>query len=332
MQPPIWNRLTVIIALLLLCSGLAGCDGINGSASAPESDRELTPGTRFQDRLKDGGQGPEMIVVPSGRFMMGEAPDHYALRESLPVHEVAIDESFTLSTHEITNAQYLRFLNAMGRLGPHAKDYDWVFSKTWGRHSKIVEKEVQGWLGLTRHPVYEVAEGPHNEQRPITHVNWHGAQAYADWLSDQTGHNYRLPTEAEWEYATKAGTNTWYWWGNKPGRGEGLAVCNGCGTRWDDRHWDERTTAPVGSLEPNPFGLYDVHGNAWEWVQDCWHPNYEGAPTDGSAWLNDNDGDCRRVLRGGGITAGTAAMLSVYRKYKKHPASNVGGIRLARDL
>lgn len=334
MYHPIWNRFTAI-GFILLCSGLASCDGVRekDAEQAYQTDaRDLTPGTRFRDDLKDHGHGPEMVVIPSGRFMMGEAPHPQKRYYNKPVHEVTIDRPFALSIHEITNAQYVRFLNAMGRLGPPSKDYDWVFSETWGRHSKIVEKEVQGVLGLTHHYEHEVAEGPHNEQRPVTHVNWYGARAYAEWLSEQTGYNYRLPTEAEWEYATKAGTSTWYWWGNNAGRGEGRAACEGCGSQWDDRPQDERDTAPVGSFEPNPFGLYDVHGNAWEWVQDCWHPNYTGAPTDGSAWLKDNDEECKRVLRGGAITSGPANMESTYRMFRKHPASNVGGIRLARDL
>ncbi|XOZ32317.1 formylglycine-generating enzyme family protein [Halomonadaceae bacterium KBTZ08] len=276
-----------------------------------------------------------MVVIPAGRFMMGEAPNDFVLRESVPAHQVTIDQPFALSTHEITNAQYVRFLNAKGHRGPglqSPENYEWVTDQMWGLHNKLIEKKVEGFWGLTHHYEYEIAEGPQNQQRPVVEVSWHGAQAYADWLSEQTGHNYRLPTEAEWEYAAKAGTSTWYWWGNDAGRGEGRAVCDGCGSQWDDRPRDEQDTAPVGSFEPNPFGLYDVHGNAWEWVQDCWHPNYKGAPTDGSAWLKDDDEDCRRVLRGGAITSGPASMLSAYRKYKKHPGSTVGGIRLARDL
>ena len=127
--------------------------------------------------------------------------------------------------------------------------------------------------------------------RPVIYVNWDDAQAYAAWLSRMTGKTYRLLTEAEREYAARAGTTTAYFWGEEIGKGN--ANCAGCGSQWDNRQ-----TSPVGSFKPNAFGLYDMVGNAYEWVEDCMHNNYNGAPTDGSAWIE--DGDCkRRVVRGG---------------------------------
>ena len=127
--------------------------------------------------------------------------------------------------------------------------------------------------------------------RPVIYVNWDDAQAYAAWLSRMTGKTYRLLTEAEREYAARAGTTTAYFWGEEIGKGN--ANCAGCGSQWDNRQ-----TSPVGSFKPNAFGLYDMVGNAYEWVEDCMHNNYNGAPTDGSAWIE--GGDCkRRVVRGG---------------------------------
>jgi formylglycine-generating enzyme required for sulfatase activity len=127
----------------------------------------------------------------------------------------------------------------------------------------------------------------------VIYVSFDDAVAYAKWLSEQTGKRYRLPTEAEWEYGARAGTETSYWWGNEVK--QGLANCRGCGSRWDGKQ-----PASVGSFKPNPFGLYDTAGNVAERVQDCWHENYEGAPTDGLAWEEKNGGDCgRRVGRGG---------------------------------
>ena len=128
-------------------------------------------------------------------------------------------------------------------------------------------------------------------RQPVINVTWDDAKRYVAWLSRMTGKPYRLLTEAEWEYAARAGTQTAYSWGDEIGKGN--ANCDGCGSQWDNKQ-----TAPVGSFAANAFGLYDMHGNVWEWVEDCFHDNYEGAPDDGSAWTA--DGDCNsRVLRGG---------------------------------
>ncbi len=127
--------------------------------------------------------------------------------------------------------------------------------------------------------------------RPVVNVTWDDATAYAQWLSAVTGESYRLPSEAEWEYAARAGTETAYSWGDELGTNK--ANCDGCGSRWDD----DEETAPVGSFAPNAWGLHDMHGNVWEWTGNCWNEGYAGAPADGSAWT---DGHCgRRVVRGG---------------------------------
>jgi formylglycine-generating enzyme required for sulfatase activity len=127
-------------------------------------------------------------------------------------------------------------------------------------------------------------------RRPVINVSWTDAKSYASWLSRKTRQRYRLLSESEWEYVARAGTTTRYPWGNVIGRNK--ANCDGCGSQWDDRQ-----TAPVGSFPANEFGLHDVHGNVWEWVEDCWTESYAGAPSDGKA---STSGDCgRRVLRGG---------------------------------
>jgi formylglycine-generating enzyme required for sulfatase activity len=123
-------------------------------------------------------------------------------------------------------------------------------------------------------------------------VTWDDARRYVAWLSRMTGKPYHLLSEAEWEYAARAGAMTAYSWGDEIGNGN--ADCENCGSRWDARQ-----PAPVGSFAPNRFGIHDMHGNVWEWVEDCGHGNYSGAPTDGSAWIA--DGDCmNRGVRGGG--------------------------------
>jgi len=130
----------------------------------------------------------------------------------------------------------------------------------------------------------------------VINVNWDDAQAYVAWLSQVTGKAYRLLSEAEYEYATRAGTTTTYPWGDDIKlNGQAMADCDGCGSKWDGQQ-----TAPVGFFPANKFGLYDMVGNVFEWTEDCVHNNYNGAPTDGSAWLKANGGDCtNRILRGG---------------------------------
>ena len=126
-----------------------------------------------------------------------------------------------------------------------------------------------------------VDQGWGRGQQPVINVNWDDAQHYVAWLSQVTGKTYRLLTEAEYEYATRAGTTTTYPWGDDIKlNGQAMANCDGCGSKWDDKQ-----TAPVGSFAPNKFGLYDMVGNVFEWTEDCVHKNYNGAPTDGSAWL-----------------------------------------------
>lgn len=195
---------------------------------------------------------PEMVAVPAGTFYMGCVTRGNCPRDEVPVHEVRIAR-FELSKYEVTFAQW----DACVEYG----DCRWVSDEGWGRG-----------------------------ERPVINVSWRDAQQYLQWLNRETGESYRLPSEAEWEYAARAGSETRYPWGNDIGRNR--ANCDGCGSQWDTRQ-----TAPVGSFEANGYGLHDMHGNVWEWAEDCSNDSYEGAPSDGSAWRS---GNCdRRVLRGG---------------------------------
>ena len=169
-------------------------------------------------------------------------------------------------------------------------------------------------------------EGWGRGKRPVTNVDWNQVQTYAMWLSEKTGKAYRLLSEAEWEYVARAGSGTRkYSWGNEIGRNR--ANCGGCGSRWDGKQ-----TAPVGSFGANGFGLHDVHGNVWEWVQDCWNETYAGAPADGSAW---EQGNCAtRVVRGGSWYSGPRYLRSASRSgitsgYRDY---HVVGFRVARSL
>lgn len=165
--------------------------------------------------------------------------------------------------------------------------------------------------------------GTHDDT-PIYNVSWDDTQSYIAWLSRRAGRAYRLPTEAEWEYAARADTTTRYWWGDHPGAS--LANCVGCGGTQDPR-----TPLPVGTYKPNPFGLNDMLGGVAQWVQDCWFPNYNGAPSDGSAHQAPN---CmKRVLRGGGFRAGPDDILPTARGNYDAPVRYLAnGFRVARDL
>jgi formylglycine-generating enzyme required for sulfatase activity len=156
-------------------------------------------------------------------------------------------------------------------------------------------------------------------------VSWDDAQRYVAWLSRMTGRNYRLLSEAEWEYAARAGTQTVYPWGDVIG--EGNANCEFCGSQWDGKQ-----TAPVGSFAANAFGLYDMEGNVYEWVEDCVHANYDGAPTDGSAWTADGDCNARNVRGGswGSIPRGLRSASRV--RGRAHGAGSLLGFGVARDL
>jgi formylglycine-generating enzyme required for sulfatase activity len=162
------------------------------------------------------------------------------------------------------------------------------------------------------------------DRQPVTNVSWDDAQRYVEWLNRMTGKPYRLLTEAEWEYAARAGTQTAYPWGDEIGTGN--ANCNGCGSQWDGKQ-----TAPVGSFAANAFGLHDMAGNVWQWVEDCYHDDYYGAPTDGSPWTTRDCG--RRVLRGGAWVSLPRFLRAAIRS-RVTPGLRyyVGGFRLGRTL
>jgi formylglycine-generating enzyme required for sulfatase activity len=200
---------------------------------------------------------PAMQEIKAGEFQMGSEKGS---DDEKPVHQVTFKQPFNMSRHEITFAEYDYYVWLMQENG--LEDVQYPHDQGWGRGS-----------------------------RPVIKVSWEDAQGYVNWLSTETGTDCRLPTEAEWEYAARAGTTTDYFWGDEVGKNN--ANCDGCGSKWDNKQ-----TAPVGSFPANPFGLQDMHGNVWEWTQDCWHDSYTDAPTDSTAW--ESGGDCgRRVVRGG---------------------------------
>ncbi len=207
--------------------------------------------------FRDCDDCPEMVVVPAGSFDMG-SPETDPERDDdeSPLHRVTIAKALAVGRYEVTFAEWDACIAAGGC------EYDRLqVDEGWGRGS-----------------------------RPVVKVSWHDARSFAAWLSAVTGRGYRLPSEAEWEYFSRAGTVTARPWGQY--LGDNLANCVGCGSVFDDSR-----SAPVGSFGANRFGLYETLANVWEWVEDCWNDSYAGAPPDGSAWTT---GDCRnRVIRGG---------------------------------
>lgn len=245
--------------------------------------------------------GMEMVVIPAGTFEMGCASGVGCRDGVLPVHQVTILRPFAAAKHEVTYAQWNACVAGGGCLDAAAA------SRRERRRGYRPDDE--GW-------------GRGN--RPVVNVSWEDARAYVRWLSSQTGASYRLLSEAEWEYSARAGTSSAYSWGDEIGSGR--ASCSECGTRWDDHQ-----TAPVGSFSPNAWGLYDMHGNAFEWVQDCWNESYTGAPGDGSAW---QEGDCsERVLRGGSVFFHPSSLRSRSRvAFSSGFRDRDHGFRVARTL
>ena len=242
----------------------------------------------FRDPLKGGGKGPEMCEVSSGRFLMGDVQsDEYKNKKLLRKVNV---ESFAAGRFEVTFAEYDHFCETVGRRNPD--------DNRWGRND-----------------------------RPVINVSWEDALDYTRWLSEQTGHTYRLPTEAEWEYMARAGTETNYWWGNEPEHNK--ASCHGCGAQWG---WDaERKTAPVGSLDPNPFGIYDTVGNVWEWTCSQYTDSYIGKETECIEKIT--TGSVFVVLRGGAWAENPKNCRVSYRKfgYPNDRRYDVG-FRVVREL
>ncbi|MEZ5785098.1 MAG: formylglycine-generating enzyme family protein [Xanthobacteraceae bacterium] len=234
------------------------------------------------ETFRDCPECPEMIVVPAGDFSMGSAETPL----ERPIHHVNIPRPFAIGRREVSFAEWDQCV-AAGACRHNPSD------RGWGRGDN-----------------------------PVLDISWDDAQAYLSWLSEKTGRKYRLPTEAEWEYAARAGTTTPFWWGRDAK--DGAANCVGCGPG------SQRRTVPTASFRPNAFGLYDTSGNMAEWVEDCWNDDYGGAPKDGSAWTS---GQCNlRVLRGGSFANNASLARSAARfRYDKDVRYFANGFRVVSD-
>ena len=242
-------------------------------------------GTEYADVLASGGDGPTMTVIPAGSTTLGCRHPSACRASELPAHDVTFRAPFAMSRHEVTFIDYDRFARVTGRDLPD--DFGW-----------------------------------RRGDRPVINVTWADADAYAAWLSQETGRAYRLPSEAEWEYAARGGLDDAYGWGDSI---IGEANCGDC-TRTGGRR-----TMPTGSYRANAWGLHDMHGNVWEWVRDCWNNSHDGAQADGSARLA---GDCeQRVLRGGSwFEDATFSRAATRLRGRPESRANIVGFRVVANL
>ena len=287
-------------------------------AAQEQVEREKKERVRAVGRVfRDCPDCPEMVVVPPGRFDMGSPASEAGRSDNEgPVHRVTIGKPFAVGVHEVTRSEFGRFVSATGHAMGNAC---WTY-------------EDEAWRNRAgRH--WQAPGFPQTDRDPAVCVSWDDAQAYVAWLSRQTGRRYRLLSEAEWEFAARAGTRAARYWGEDEsgscrhangvdaGAGSDETACN-------DGH---ARTAPVGSYAANAFGLHDVLGNVWEWTQDCWHDDYAGAPSDGRAWER---GACkRRVVRGGSWINRPQFLRAAFRVWNApgYRSANFG-FRVARAL
>lgn len=252
------------------------------------------PGTVIQEH-----PGPEMVLIPPGTFTMG-VPEAESKREGTedtdkharPQHKVSIARPFWLGKYPVTRGQYAVFATETGRGGD-----------PWA--STNFEQD---------------------DRHPVVNVSHQDAQAYLKWLSDRTGHMYRLPSEAEWEYAARAGQPAARYWGEAAGKpGEHAHFSSTLGLAGG--------TCPVGTFRANDFGLYEMLGNVWEWIEDNWHENYDGSPADGTAWIATVEVAARRVLRGGSWANESTYVRSASREgFAPSSRYVIIGFRCARSL
>lgn len=290
------------------------------------------PGHVFTDALTNGGRTPEMIVVPHGGFRMGAGDNELAAVDAeKPAHYVRFDRGFAMSRRAVTVGEFRRFVQAT-QYRPRAtrRGHSIVYDE---RSGNFVRRNGVDWQS-------DYAGAKAADSLPVLHVSVRDAEAYAAWLSEQTGYGYRLPSEAEFEYALRAGTQGRYPWGNgvPPERFGNLTGGNDTspsGRNWNnafvgygDGYWGP---APGGSYLPNRWGLFDVGSNVSEWVADCWHASYRRAPADGAAWFNPG---CRsRVVRGGSWASSPVQARAAWRSASDSDMTNARvGFRVVRGI
>ena len=270
----------MLIAVVMLVF-VTGIKSVDAQEEQEESVSRYSPGDVFRDCV----QCPEMVVVPAGTFNMGSnASEEDRGDYEGPVHQVTISVPFAVGKYEVTFSEWDACVIAGGCGGY------WPDDEGWGRAN-----------------------------RPVIDVGWEHAKEFVRWLSSETGKQYRLLSESEWEYVARAGTTGPFHFGSTISTNQASY----------NRHHGQ--TVPVGSFPQNKFGLHDMHGNVWEWVEDCWHENYAGAPMNGSAWTSGGNCD-ERVLRGGSWKVSARFLRSAVRNWYDSVRSVEFGFRVARTL
>ncbi|MET0408922.1 MAG: formylglycine-generating enzyme family protein [Hyphomicrobium sp.] len=302
-------RYAVAVALILAAGAMVANSRL--MADAPKS-------LKFINDCP-GQHCPDMVVIPasSAGFEVGSPDNEPERLSSEALHAVSV-RSFAIGKYEVTTIQYKACVDAKACRPP-----EWL--EPGGEHN------IYTGSGVTYKSMADYIKG---DDQPIVGVSWDDANAYAGWLTKKTGHHYRLPSEAEWEYAARAGSKTPYWWGSDPKfNGEVMACCRGCGSERDGAG-----AFAVGHFKPNAFGLYDVHGNVWEWVADYYCDDYDTGPSDGSARQSKSCGkpgaiEGLRVFRGGSCFYEPRQMRAAMR-LRNWPffRNQTLGFRIAREL
>ncbi|WP_158987916.1 formylglycine-generating enzyme family protein [Lysobacter panacisoli] len=288
------------------------------------------PGQVFTDAMKGGGRGPQLVVIPHGAFRMG-SEESEGQESERPARNIRFDRGLAMSRTEITVGEFRRFMQASRhRARASRRGYSTAYDERGGN---LVRAGGVDWQS-------DYAGQPARDNLPVIHISAKDAMAYAEWLSNQTGQRYRLASEAEFEYALRAGGRGRYPWGDgappaRAGNFTGGADASPSGRRWQnafagygDGAWGP---APVASYLPNAFGVHDLAGNVSEWVADCWHDTYRRAPRDGAAWLNPG---CRsRVVRGGSWASSPEETRSAWRQGSDVNNTNARvGFRVVREI
>jgi formylglycine-generating enzyme required for sulfatase activity len=311
-----------MLVALLACL-LAACGTVTSAASRSSAAAR----TRS---FSDCADCPQMVIVPAGSFVMG-TPRAIQVPTEVPAEldplEIRIERPFALGRFEVTRREYAVFALETGRTGQRVRCRTWVESR-------------QGFRDVdTTWDRPNIPAQPRPDH-PASCIDWHDARAYAQWLATRTRKPYRLPSEAEWEYAAKAGARTLLPWGRSSS--QGCAFANSDDRKTTDRYplaWPHvdcsdgfGDVAPVGSLRANAFGLHDMIGNVWEWLEDCASLSYFGRPTDQRAWVW--DGGCkRRIQRGGGWSTGPErSRPGFHGDGDDDDRADFAGFRVARDL